>query len=434
MPPASAAPQPTEGPALGKRKERCESAAGDGSGAETILDGRDTSPANLKRIKTAYDRNGLVCVSFLAAAKCDDLILEQWKHVLLKQEWAEEYRMKVRARDGTVLDVDNADHRREFLKSVVGPLDTKTRKMMETGWPLHRGFGACCDPAVFHLEGVWGIRQDPDLYQIASTIAEEDNLWVDVNRSIQKLPGQGENEFLHFDFNPFMRQAMMAGGGGDQGPKGVCGKACYTPSRFVYVEGTHTDQFQTEFVTEYKEHYPNVKMSDKKFGLDAKKPDPLELAARKRVMLVPAGSLVIWHPRLLHGQMKTPIRDPVEYGTYVGFFPAGSRQAYYDKCQVDELQDRLNSYLFGRMPTLWPSVDTVNFHPKKFENFPHLLQAYIKKLGPGHPMICTRIAGAGHAVPAIKPMPLLGYQPPALSDLGVSCAREWATTAMSVCV
>jgi len=81
--------------------------------------------------------------------------------------------------------------------------------MMETGWPLHRGFGACCDPAVFNLEGVWSIRQDPDLYKIASTIADEANLWVDVNRSIHKLPGQGDNEFLHYDFNPFARQKMI---------------------------------------------------------------------------------------------------------------------------------------------------------------------------------------------------------------------------------
>ena len=292
---------------------------------------------------------------------------------------------------------------------------------MEKGWPLHRGFGACCDSAVYHLEGVWSIRQDPDLYQIASIIAEEENLWVDVNRSIQKLPGQGESEFLHYDFNPFARQKMMNEGGVDVSPKGVCGKACYTPSRFVYVEGTHSDDFQKEFVNVYKDLYPNVKMSDKKFGLDAKKPDPLHLAARKRAMAIPAGSVVMWHPRLLHGQMKTPIGDPVEYGNYVGFFPAGSREGYHAVCNVNELKDRLRSYYKGIGPVLWPSFDKVQYYPYRFNNFPHLLQGYIKKLPPGHPMVCTRISGKGLVVPTLKPLPVPGYQPPPLSDLGTSC-------------
>jgi len=35
--------------------------------------------------------------------------------------------MKVRGKDGTVLDVDNTDHHKEFVKSVVGPLDPKVR-------------------------------------------------------------------------------------------------------------------------------------------------------------------------------------------------------------------------------------------------------------------------------------------------------------------
>jgi len=124
---ASAPPQLTEGPVLGKRKQPCESALGDGNDTETILDGRDISPDNLKRIKTAYDKNSLVCVSFLTGAKCDELILEQWRNVLLKQEWTEKYRMKICGHDGTVLDVDNTDHHKEFVKSVVGPLDPKVR-------------------------------------------------------------------------------------------------------------------------------------------------------------------------------------------------------------------------------------------------------------------------------------------------------------------
>jgi len=224
--------------------------------------------------------------------------------------------------------------RREFIDAVVGPLPTARRKKFEAGWPLHRGFGACCDPAAFHLEGVWNIRQDPDLYKIASHISDEKRLWTDINRSIQKLPGQGDNEFLHFDFNPFAPASSQE----DATPKGLCGKVCYTSSRFVYVPGTHSKAFLRDFVGKYAPHYPNVKPSDKKFGLSQDKPDPLDLVAQKQCVRIPAGCLIIWHPCLLHGQMKTPNQDPVEYGSYVGFFPAGSRARYKAVAGVDELQ------------------------------------------------------------------------------------------------
>jgi hypothetical protein len=32
-------------------------------------------------------------------------------------------------------------------------LSPKQRKEFERAWTLHRGFGACCDDAVFHLPG-----------------------------------------------------------------------------------------------------------------------------------------------------------------------------------------------------------------------------------------------------------------------------------------
>jgi hypothetical protein len=243
------------------------------------------------------------------------------------------------------------DHR-EFLGQVIGPLPAQRRKKFEAGWPLHRGFGACCDPAIFHLEGVWSIRQDPDLYKIASHISGETRLWVDINRSIQKLPGQGDNEFLHFDFSPFA--AVRLSDMDPSAPRGLCGKICYTQSRFVCVPGTHSRAFLEDFVSKYAQHYPNVKPSDKKFGLVKDKPDPLNLVARKRCLVIPRGCLVFWHSRLLHGQMKTPLSDPVEYGSYIGMFPAGARPQYREVCGVDELDDRLGSFLEGRAPILWP--------------------------------------------------------------------------------
>ena len=298
---------------------------------------------------------------------------------------------------------------------------------------------------------MWSIRRDPDLYKIASHICDETRLWADVNRSIQKLPGQGDNEFLHFDFNPFASARQQESD--DATPKGLCGKACYTPSRFVYVPATHSREFLEDFASKYEQYYPNVKPNDKKFGLSQDKPNTLDLVARKRCMPIPSGSLIIWHPRLLHGQMKTPIGDPVEYSNYVGFSPAGSRSRYQDVCGVDELQDRLRSYREGTAPILWPSFDKNQFYPKKYANFPHLMQAYIKKLPTAHPMLATRISPKGVTVTFLQPLPLVNYQPPPLTSLGVFmfvglcvcacvyvclCVHVWTrnrgTACVSVCV
>jgi len=420
-------------------------------GSATTFNGRDVSAANLARIKSSYNENGVVCIQMLSADKYNALVLEQWRNVILKQKWTDEYRITVHGQDGCVLDVDTPEDQKEFVRSVVGPLPPPVRKKMEAGWPLHRGFGACCDPAVFHLEGVWSIRRDPDLYKIASHICDETRLWADVNRSIQKLPGQGDNEFLHFDFNPFASARQQESD--DATPKGLCGKACYTPSRFVYVPATHSREFLEDFASKYEQYYPNVKPNDKKFGLSQDKPNTLDLVARKRCMPIPSGSLIIWHPRLLHGQMKTPIGDPVEYSNYVGFSPAGSRSRYQDVCGVDELQDRLRSYREGTAPILWPSFDKNQFYPKKYANFPHLMQAYIKKLPTAHPMLATRISPKGVTVTFLQPLPLVNYQPPPLTSLGVFmfvglcvcacvyvclCVHVWTrnrgTACVSVCV
>ncbi len=107
---------------------------------------------------------------------------------------------------------------------------------------------------------------------------------------------------MHWDFNPFS----------DAAPSGlpcpnVSGKVCYTQSRFVAAPGTHTPEFLRHFVNTYRPLYPEVKKNAPKFGLDAKKPDPLDLFGRRRVFSIPAGCAVFWNERLLHGQVKTPL-------------------------------------------------------------------------------------------------------------------------------
>ena len=47
---------------------------------------------------------------------------------------------------------------------------------------------------------------------------------------------------------------------------------------------------------------------------------------------------------------------------------------------------------------MWPSFDPIQFYPKRFRNFPKLLQAYIDKMPSDHPSICTRVTKDGKTV------------------------------------
>jgi hypothetical protein len=111
---------------------------------------------------------------------------------------------------------------------------------------------------------------------------------------------------------------------------------------------------------------------------------------------------------------KTPLNEPTEYGCYLGYFEAGSRQRYEDTCGVTERADRVESYILGQAPKLWPSFDPIHFVPKRFTNYPKILAGYIAKMPKNHPSIFTNAKG----VTCLRPWPNVGYTPPALSALG----------------
>jgi len=213
----------------------------------------------------------------------------------------------------------------------------------------------------------------------------------------------------------------------------ISGKFAYTPSRFVCVLGTHTHKFHRAFCETYGPIYgrhdwrddgrSRPRTADKsvaKFGLDFNKPDPWNLVARQREYALPSGCVALWSTRLLHGQVRTPLDEPTEYGCYVGFQRAGSRPRYAEVCGVDELDDRLRSYTLGVAPTLWPSFDRTWFYPYRFRNFGNMLvKSVFDRLPPGHPSIATRTTHGGKVVPHLLEWQREGeYVPPELSSLG----------------
>lgn len=345
----------------------------------------------------------------------DKCILENFRASVLEEPGIKpEHRLVVLC-PATMIPLDPSvpSDRATMLRVLKSPLDRATREAFEARWCMHRGFGACCNPAVFHLPSVWKVREA--LYDFARALTGTERLWVDVNRSIQKLPGQGEEEFLHWDCDPLA--PFHSNDSTDQ----LCGKVAYTPSRFVCVPGTHTEAFARSFANHYAKLYPNSRPNAAKFGLDHTKEDPLALFARQREFSVPEGCAVFWHPRLLHGQTKTPLDEPIEFGMYLGYFAAGSRPEYLDACGTSELDDRIGSYTEGRAPKLWPSFDPVHFYPKRWQNFPKPLEAQIaRRVGPS---VTTRVTKSGKdggkVVPHLVPVPDPHYTPPVLSLTGM---------------
>lgn len=356
---------------------------------------------------------GFVIVRVLDKPQCNSLIREQWRKIIRAQPWEAPIRVLGQESPRADIDLDVAlgeagDSAAQLMDVLINPLSVAQRKEFARAWPFHRGFGACCDHSAFHLPGVWALRQDERLYKLACAVTGTDDLWVDVNRSIHKLPGEGEEEFLHFDTNPLRPLRPSE----PEEPQ-LCGKVCYTASRVVLVPNTHTKEFRAAFKELYAEHY-RVKPNAAKVGLCKEKPDPLGLVEKAVQFPVPAGCAVFWDKGLLHGMAKTPLKEPTEYGCYLGYFKAGSRQRYEDVCGVTERADRVESYLLGQAPKLWPSFDPIHFVPKRFTNYPKILAGYIAKMPKNHPSIFTNSKG----VTCLRPWPNVGYTPPALSALG----------------
>ena len=370
-------------------------------------------------MKADYDKYGLILVKVLDDDACNEHIEDQVRNILLKQPWVDQ--LVVRDAKGNPVDFEKEPRRYvELLKAPKQP--RKTIAEWKKAWCLHRGFGATCDPWSFWLETVCETRQDPRLYRMAKTLLGRDDLWVDINRSIQKLPGEGEHEFLHWDRSPFNEEDNW-----DTDCTSINGKVMANEAFFVYVPETASEEFRRSFVAAYREHYPNAKPKDPKFGLDASKPDPFNLVGRRVAVRIPAGCAAFWKPTVCHGVRPKELDENIEFGFYLGYFPAISRPRYAEVSKsLGEIEDRVASYHEGRAPLLWPSFDRIHYYPFRFYNFPRHLMEYVNKTRPGWPGLTTRTiqsgAKKGTSVPHMVPIPLTEsephYEPFAFTHLG----------------
>ena len=264
--------------------------------------GKKFDKSDLINIKAHIDKYGVVIVSGVATKdQCEKLILEQWAKTILQQDYTKEFRLEITDANGRVLDPTVKADQPKFLEQVTGPLSKDDLEKFKKGWPKHLGFGAPCDPSVWHTELVWALRQDPDLYKIAVAICEEPRLFVTICRSVNVLPGQGLPELLHWDRNVYKAWLMsFAGAPKEFDEVGIQGKVAYTPSKFICVPFTHTDKFLQAFHSAYGPYYPQLMKNHTKFGLSKDK-DPWDLFGQTVELDVGEGDIVIWMREILHG-------------------------------------------------------------------------------------------------------------------------------------
>ena len=142
-------------------------------------------------IKRELKENGVVVIkSVITTEKVKESVEDIWRHILslpfvpeVKKKWEGVYSgMK----DDFWRDVSKAES-----------------KQVKEIYPMTGGFGALTRSPAFHLQTQWDVRQNPYIASIFANILETKELMVAIDRVSFKYPGQGENEFEHWDSNPW---------------------------------------------------------------------------------------------------------------------------------------------------------------------------------------------------------------------------------------
>ena len=367
----------------------------------------------MQEAKAFFNENGYVLIANVMTRQHRiNFIKEYIQKILLTQPWNHKHPFEV-FDPITKRKLDVEEDTELYLKALLrSHVDAQTLNSWKEAYPFHRGFAAPCDPEVFHLYWVWMLRQDPMVYEAFRQLLEIDELLVDINRCSVKLAGEGDDEWLHWDF-AFLKKAWRR-------PTALAGKVAVTNSVFYAVPATHTWEAHEMICMEYTQHYPRASAKDDKFKLDHNKPDPLDLYANCVEIFIPEGCMIIWHPMLLHGVAKSSRTAPMAWGIYLGMMEAVDRPEYAAKLggHLSEFEDRIQSYKEGRAPKLWPSLDPIHYYPKQFVSCYNCLDKYVAKTNPGDPWLTTRRTLEGKEVPHYVPVLNPNYVPPPLTEHG----------------
>jgi hypothetical protein len=368
-------------------------------------------------IANAYKENGFVIFRAMTPEQCKIAVVHKFNEVIKRQKWKASIMLGLELRDdnGNIIDTYDPANTDKVFKILTGPLSVERRKQFEDAWPLHIGFGACCDHENFNLDTVWEVRQDPDIHKIAAKILKTLRLWVSLDRSSALLPGQAKDAFLHIDQNPMelYRRILL----GETEEHNVQGKVSYNGFKIHMVAGSQKPENMKEILEVYSENHDIADGEGTMFAIDPKK-DLLNMHGMKQCIDVPPGCMIMWSESTFHGPTPNPIKD----GTiWFGHYQAYTNIPY----SAEQHLDRIKSYETGERPNWWQNGGKIHFYPARFQNLHGVLKTYHDKLDEGHPMIAFRpiqrkdADGNPIMVPHLNELPRsTPYEPAKLSLLG----------------
>ena len=260
---------------------------------------------------------------------------------------------------------------KEDLEKFMGVLPQDIKKHMKKvfgdhHW-FHQGFGASCYNSSFNAKVSWEMRMNHLLASFAGTLMREgDDVHFSIDRTISKWLKQGEHEFMHVDTPPFSGEHTDS----------VNGKFCATEGGFICAPGSH--KLVASVKDLYSPLYGKPKPLQTKFALKKDRADPLQFFENARKVIVPAGSLILWHTDTFHGVVKNG-QERVQWGFYLGFLNDIGRDLYRETTGVHERDDRYNSWRLGTRPKAHPSCDPSKLYPERFKNFHGILEGFINK-------------------------------------------------------
>lgn len=308
------------------------------------------TPDERQRAKNFFDKHGLVALKVLDDNQCKEMIMEQFYNIIDNQPLRDPLKWM---KTGKQFRAFNKDEIYEFLTQE-GHTSQQIAEF-DRAWPMHKQFGATCDPEVFHLKGVWDVRQNKDIFEMQkllldTTKCDENRIRVDINRSIQKIPGKGDEDLFHWDRDVrFYKEST--------GCSGTQGKLMYTPSRFTAIPGTHKKKFLEKFF-EYDLDKNQYETLDEWITKQPKHKDKYSVSKDKHSELekllvpfhIPTGCLVIWTDMLLHAHSKTPIKNAIEFGMYLGYF-------LQDECREEKYLEHASNIIANQKKTMIFQID-----------------------------------------------------------------------------
>ena len=195
-----------------------------------------------------------------------------------------------------------------------------------------------------------------------------------MDRAIEKLPGQGKDEFCHWDLPV---ADIVSGRFSNQASGGSKLSLTASGNRFAFVPGTNTREFCTWFAETYGKMYGG---SGAKFAIDKSK-DPCQLWLFMQHFELEAGAVAIWHPHSLHSAKANGNDQGILFGDYnCGFVTSETKQT---RDMFIECLEKTS------IPPVWKSGDPINptGMPQRFKNYSSHITGRLTKLDKQDPWV-----------------------------------------------